>query len=92
MKIKSQEVKDDLARRLARIEGQVRGVQRMLEDDRDCREIVQQLNAVHAAVGNATHLFMRAYAKDCLLGAGEQGQDAEAVIDNLLDLIARVKA
>ncbi|MDT8305573.1 MAG: metal-sensitive transcriptional regulator [Anaerolineae bacterium] len=92
MKVQSQAVKDDLHRRLRRIEGQVRGVQRMLEDDRDCREIVQQLNAVHAAVGTATHQFMRAYAKDCLLQAGDEGQDAAAVIDDLLDLIAKVKA
>ena len=90
MNVHSQEVKDDLQKRLRRIEGQVRGIQRMLNEDRDCREIVQQLNAVHAAVGNATHLFVRAYAKDCLLGGGEQ--DTEAVIDDLLDLIARVKA
>jgi DNA-binding FrmR family transcriptional regulator len=91
MNIHSQEVKDDLQRRLRRIEGQVRGVQRMLEEDRDCREIVQQLNAVHAAVGNATHLFVRAYAKDCLL-AGSGAQNTSAVIDDLLDLIGRVKA
>ena len=92
MKVQSQEVKGDLHRRLRRIEGQVRGIQRMLDDDRDCREIVQQLNAAHAAVGNATHLFMRAYAKDCLLSASGEGQDPAAVIDDLLDLIARVKA
>lgn len=91
MNVHSQEVKDDLQKRLRRIEGQVRGVQRMLDEERDCREIVQQLNAVHAAVGNATHLFVRAYAKDCLLGESG-GQDTGAVIDDLLDLIARVKA
>lgn len=90
MNVHSQEVKDDLQKRLRRIEGQVRGIQRMVGEDRDCREIVQQLNAVHAAVGNATHLFVRAYAKDCLLAGGGE-QDTAAVIDDLLDLISRVK-
>ena len=92
MKIQSQAVKDDMQRRLSRVEGQVRGVQRMLEADRDCQEIVQQLNAINAAVRNATHQFMRAYARECLLRAEEmEAREAEAVVDNLLDLMAKVR-
>lgn len=92
MKIRSEAVKEDLFNRLRRIEGQVRGVQRMLDDDRECREIVQQLNAIHAAVGNASQLFMRAYAKDCLLSAEGEERDVAEMIDELLDLMASVKA
>lgn len=63
----------------------------MVDDDRECAEIVQQLNAIHAAVRNASHTLMRAYAKDCLLRA--QGAEGEAgeVVDELLDLMAKVK-
>ena len=49
MEIK-QEVKDDLRRRLRRIEGQVRGIQAMLEEDRECRDIVTQLAAATKAL------------------------------------------
>jgi DNA-binding FrmR family transcriptional regulator len=92
MKIQSATTKEELNRRLRRIEGQARGVQRMLADDRDCREIVQQLNAINAAVHHATLLFMRAYAKDCLMGAGEMGErDPEVVVDELVDLMAKVR-
>lgn len=92
MKIQSEAVKDDLRRRLRRIEGQTRGVQKMLDDNRDCREIVQQLNAVQAAVRNATAVFMRAYAKDCLLHDETLADsDREALIDDLLDLMAKAK-
>ena len=92
MKIQSQAVKDEMQRRLSRVEGQVRGVQRMLEADRDCQEIVQQLNAINAAVRNATYQFMRAYAKDCLLSTDElEAREAEAVVDDLLDLMAKVR-
>ena len=64
----------------------------MLDDDRDCHEILQQLNAIQAAVENATALFMRAYAKDCLMGAdGVDALQREAMVDDLLDLIAKVR-
>ena len=49
MKIQSDEVRDNLQRRLRRIEGQVRGVQKMVDDDRDCHEVIQQLSAIRSA-------------------------------------------
>lgn len=92
MHLQSPEVKQDLLKRLRRIEGQARGVQKMLEDDRDCREIVQQLNAIQAATRNATAVFVRAYAKDCLLGEAQLDQAArETLVDDLFDLMAKVK-
>ncbi len=63
----------------------MRGVQRMLDDDRDCREIIQQLKAVQSATQNATAVFMRAYAKECLLDA--ENVDRETAVDDLLTLV-----
>lgn len=91
MKVNSQAAKDDLQRRLRRIEGQVRGVQRMVDDERECDEIVQQLTAIHAAVRNATHTFMRAYAKECLLHSREVEAGGAEMVDELLDLLAKVR-
>lgn len=91
MKVHSQSVKDDLERRLRRVEGQVRGVQRMVEEERECDEIIQQLNAIHAAVRNATHAFMRGYARECLLRARETEAEGEQMVDELLDLMAKVR-
>ncbi|MCB8944834.1 MAG: metal-sensitive transcriptional regulator [Ardenticatenaceae bacterium] len=81
-------VKEDLQVRLRRIEGQTRGVQRMLDEERDCREIIQQLNAIRSALQNATTLFVHTYAKECLL-QGEVGTavEREQLVDELLDLI-----
>ena len=64
--IKSPEVQEQIHKRLRRIEGQVRGVQRMLDEDRDCREIVQQLAAVRSAVQQVGLEVMRTYASQCL--------------------------
>ena len=90
MQATSERVKADMNRRLRRIEGQVQGLQRMLDDDRDCREIVQQLQAIRSAVQNATTLFMQSYARDCLLQTEELSPAERAdLVDELLDLMAR---
>ncbi|CAN5515198.1 metal-sensitive transcriptional regulator [soil metagenome] len=92
MKIQSTAIKENLKQRLARIEGQARGVQKMVEEDRDCQEILQQMNAILAATQNATETFMRAYAKDCLLRVDETDAAArEKLVDNLLDLMAKIR-
>lgn len=85
----SEEVKENLHKRLRRIEGQMRGVQRMLEDDRDCREIIQQLSAARAALQNATTLYVRAYAKSCLLDEPVNDLERERLIDELVELMTR---
>ncbi len=92
MKVRSPLVKDDLQNRLRRIEGQVRGVQKMLDDDRDCREIIQQLTAVRSAVHNARLQFLRDYAKECLLQSGElSGVEQAVMVDDLMKLISKVE-
>lgn len=92
MKLQSEKAKGELNGRLRRIEGQVRGVQTMVADGRDCREILQQLNAAAAAMRNATQYFMRAYAKECLMETETVDRaQAQTVVDELMDLIAKVR-
>ena len=67
MKIQNEESKQQLMSRLRRIEGQVRGVQAMLDEERDCREILQQLAAIRSAVQSTSKAFLEQYASDCLL-------------------------
>lgn len=66
MKIQNPEAKEKLVQRLRRIEGQIRGVQSMLDEERDCREIMQQLAAIHSAVQGASRVFLQEYATCCL--------------------------
>jgi DNA-binding FrmR family transcriptional regulator len=67
MKIENQETKESLINRLRRIEGQLRGVQAMLEEERDCREIMQQLSAISSAVRSTSRTFFQDYAALCLM-------------------------
>ncbi len=96
MKIQNQDTKQKLIQRLRRVEGQVRGVESMLEDERDCREILQQLSAIHSAVQSTSRIFLQEYVLACLLeldpdGAGpgrsELLQKREKVIQEMLVLL-----
>jgi CsoR family transcriptional regulator, copper-sensing transcriptional repressor len=90
MNVQSTAVKEQMQHRLRRIEGQVRGVQRMIDEERDCREVVQQLRAVQAAVRNATHEFVQAYARECLLqNDAVLPEQRAALVDDLLTLLTR---
>lgn len=66
------ETREKMIQRLRRIEGQVRGVQSMLAEGRDCQEILQQLSAVRSAVHSAMLVVIQNYIAQCLLGPEEQ--------------------
>jgi len=70
--------------RLRRIEGQVRGIQRMVEENRECRDVVVQLAAVKASIASLNTLVAETYAQECLCG-GEQLDTSE--VGRLLDLL-----
>lgn len=91
MKVESTAVKENMQNRLRRIEGQVRGVQRMVDEERDCREIVQQLKAVQAAMRNATNEFIQAYARECLLQEETPPAERAALVDDLLTMLTRLE-
>jgi DNA-binding FrmR family transcriptional regulator len=80
----------DLMNRLRRVEGQVKGVQRMLEEGRTCSEVIQQLAAIRAAVHNASLSYMRTHAMQCLLEADSEDPLArQEMVDDLLKLISK---
>jgi DNA-binding FrmR family transcriptional regulator len=74
--------------RLRRIEGQVRGVQRMVEDDKYCVDILTQLSAIIAATRQTGLLVLEDHVRGCVVGAGE-GDDREALVSELTDAIER---
>lgn len=79
MKLADPSDKADLVRRVRRIEGQARGVARMIEEDRDCREILQQLAAVRSAAHRATVVLVRAYAAECVVSNSPPQEIADAL-------------
>ena len=66
------EDKEALVRRLHRIEGQVRGVERMVEDDRYCIDILTQISAVQAALDKVALGLLDDHARHCVMGAADE--------------------
>jgi CsoR family transcriptional regulator, copper-sensing transcriptional repressor len=68
--------KDQLQLRLRRIEGQVRGIQGMVAEDRYCIEILTQIAAIQAALDKVALGLLDGHAQTCVIGAEPQDQDA----------------
>lgn len=79
VKLADSMTKADLLRRVRRIEGQARGIARMIEEDRDCREVLQQLAAVRSAAHQATVALVRAYATECMVSDSPPEEIADAL-------------
>lgn len=81
-------IKASNLRRLRRIEGQVRGLQKMVEDDRYCAEIIVQVASVQEALRGVARELMRNHLKHCAAAAIKQGDvKADAMYDELLELV-----
>ncbi|MEA3327580.1 MAG: metal-sensitive transcriptional regulator [Chloroflexota bacterium] len=88
------EVKDHILHRLARIEGQLRGVQKMIDENRDCKDIIQQLVAIRASIQSASLSFMQDVADDCLLNMDQHNDPStqKAVLKDLIQLMGKVSS
>ena len=74
--------------RLRRIEGQVRGLQKMVEEDRYCAEVLTQISSVHEALRAVARELMRNHLKHCATQAiQEGGTKADRMYDELIDLM-----
>ena len=70
--------KDQLLNRLKRIEGQVRGIEGMVEDDRYCIDVLTQISAVQAALDKVALGLLDDHARHCVIGAAEDEQADKA--------------
>ena len=83
-----QDLKDRNLKRLRRIEGQVRGLQKMMEEDRYCADVMTQISSVQEALRGVGRELMRNHLKHCASAATRAGDDeAEAMYDELVDLM-----
>lgn len=90
MKLENPNAKKELVNRLKRIEGQVRGVQTMLDDQRDCREILQQLSAIRSALQSVTLGLIEQYTVECLLNSQEENPiQRQELVKDLIQLLGK---
>ncbi|MGH7657897.1 MAG: metal-sensitive transcriptional regulator [Gemmatimonadales bacterium] len=79
--------------RLRRIEGQVRGIHRMMDEERYCADILTQVSSVHEALRGVARELMKNHLKHCATEAIRSGNEelAEAMYEELVELMSRVR-
>ncbi len=82
------EVKEKALQRLKRIEGQIKGIQRMVDDERYCIDIVNQITAVKRALEQVALMVMKRHVESCVSEAIKMGNSTKKV-DELMDTINR---
>ncbi len=81
--------KDKLTARLRRIEGQVRGVEKMIADDRYCIDVVTQISAIQAALDKVALGLLDDHARHCVVGGRASGSPDE-LTDELMAAVGRL--
>src|SRR5687767_13001378 len=84
------EIKRSVLTRLRRIEGQIRGVQKMVEEERYCADVLTQLSSVQEALRAVSRELLRSHLKHCATSAIRAGDaPADTMYDELVDLMYR---
>ncbi|SDJ15641.1 metal-sensitive transcriptional regulator [Natribacillus halophilus] len=81
--------KQELLNRLKRIEGQVRGVQKMIDEDKYCVDILHQISAIQSAMKKVSVGLMEDHTHHCVVNAIEKG-NKEETIEELMDVMKRM--
>ena len=81
-------LKDDLTLRLRRMEGQVRGISQMIDDNRYCLDVVQQINALTSAANEISVRVLEAHLRGCVNAAVEE-HDGESAITEMTTVLRK---
>jgi len=81
--------KGDLIRRLKKIEGQVKGLQRMIDSDKYCVDVLVQVAAVRAAVNKVGTIIFEHHSRGCLMNAVGNEKDRDAAIEELISVLTK---
>ncbi|WP_214627095.1 metal-sensitive transcriptional regulator [Paenibacillus agaridevorans] len=80
---------DDMKRRLRRAEGQIRGVLKMMEENKNCKDVVSQLSAVRSAVDKTLALVVAVNLEQCIQEELENGGDTGKVVQEAVELLIK---
>lgn len=83
------EYPQDMKNRLKRIEGQVRGVLRMMEEEKECKDVIMQLTAARSAIDRAIGYVVAKNLEVCIREQDKNGDSAEEVISEAVQMIVK---
>jgi DNA-binding FrmR family transcriptional regulator len=84
------ETKDQLHKRLRRIEGQVRGIQKMVDEDRYCIDILQQMSAVQAAMDKVALGLLDDHVKHCMAEGADDEKRRQEMSEEMMGAVGRL--
>jgi DNA-binding FrmR family transcriptional regulator len=89
MQAKDAKCRTAIAARLSRAEGQMRGIRKMMEEERDCVDILRQLAAIDGAIRAAARMIVAKHLESCMDRAAESEKDRVRIMQELNDIFAR---
>ena len=82
-----QDKKDNLKNRLKRIEGQIRGLQKMIDEEKYCVDVLTQINAAKGALNKVGMEVLESHTKGCVANAIKEEEQEDEIINELMDVI-----
>lgn len=79
----------DVKNRLKRIEGQVRGVLRMMEEEQSCKDVISQLSAARSALDRTIAFIVAQNLKECVQEQHDKGEDSSEVVEEAIQLLIK---
>ncbi|SIS47318.1 metal-sensitive transcriptional regulator [Salimicrobium flavidum] len=83
------EYDQDVKNRLKRVEGQVRGVLKMMEEGKECKDVVTQLSAARSAMDRSLAYIVAKNLETCIRDAEDQGENADEVIGEAIQMLVK---
>lgn len=80
---------DDMKHRLKRVEGQVRGVLRMMEEEEHCKDVVSQMSAVRSAMDKAIAHIVAVNLEQCIIEEQAAGRDTSKMVKEAINLLVK---
>lgn len=84
--------RDELLNRLKKIEGQVKGIQRMIEEDQCCSDVMIQISAIRSAINKVGGMMIERYVKECMvegLKTSIEKGEVEESVNNVIETIVK---
>lgn len=83
------EYNDQIKNRIKRMEGQLRGILKMMEEEKECKDVITQLSAVRSALDRAIGVIVSANLIQCVLEAEQKGESKDELIQEAVNLLVK---
>ena len=83
------EYNDQMKNRVKRMEGQLRGILKMMEEGKDCKEVITQMSAVRSAVDRTIGVIVSSNLVECVVEAEKSGENTDELIKEAVNLLVK---